>query len=188
MSGLPDFNFPAFFDAEERFASAGWLVVNPARMDVDVDGFDPTKSRAESHAHYMRRDLPEVARCDAIALLPGWEGSLGVKDELYVALACGLAVLDATTMAPVPAESPLSEAHRIVHSDRGAAYGPPDQDFARTGRMWGAILGTPDVPPRMVALCMIALKASREAYQHKRDSLVDIAGYVETLSMIEGEL
>jgi hypothetical protein len=53
--------------------------------------------------------------------------------------------------------------------------------------MWGAILGIPDVSPRLVALCLIGLKVSREAYQHKRDSLVDIAGYVETLAMIESE-
>ncbi len=84
-------------------------------------------------------------------------------------------------------ESPLFEAHRIVHAERGASYGPPELDFERTGRMWGAILGIGDVSPRLVALCMIGLKVSREAYRHKRDSLVDVAGYVETLAMIEGE-
>lgn len=84
-------------------------------------------------------------------------------------------------------ESPLFEAHRIVHADRGADYGPPVEDFERTGKMWGAILGTAPVTPQQVALCMIALKVSREAYHHKRDSLVDVAGYVETLAMIEGE-
>lgn len=84
-------------------------------------------------------------------------------------------------------ERVLDEAYRIVHADRGVDYGDPSEDFTRTGRMWGAILGIPDLTAQQVALCMIALKLSREAHRHKRDTLVDIAGYVETLVMIEGE-
>jgi hypothetical protein len=187
MTGLPEFNFPAFFDAEERFAQAGWLVTNPARMDVYADGFDPAKSKAEPHAHYMRRDLPEVAKCDALALLPGWRTSRGANDELYVARACGLAILDATTMAPMAAETILEEAQRLVHGDRGAAYGHPIDDFARSGRIWGAILGIPDVPPETVALCMVGVKISREVNAPRRDNRADGAGYFETADMVHAE-
>lgn len=187
MSGLPEFNFPAFFAAEERFTAAGWEVLNPARVDVDLDGFDPKTHAAQSHEHYMKRDLPMVASCDAIALLPGWQRSRGVRDELYVARACGLEILDAESGGPLGTESILEEAQRLVHGDRGAAYGHPIEDFARSGRIWGAILGIPDVPPEKVALCMVGVKISREVNSPKRDNRVDGAGYFETADMIHEE-
>jgi Domain of unknown function (DUF4406)/Domain of unknown function (DUF6378) len=225
MSNQPSFNFPAFFEAEHRLREMGWEVVNPAQMDYDL-GFDPDTDEPQSHEAYMKRDLPELAKCDAIALLPEWWTSKGAKNELAVAQMCGLRVIDTFNGLPMddwaevatpenciadcgcaggqPAdtcefepscprcgpspESPLLEALRIVHTDRGADYGSPLEDFTRTGRMWGAILDLEDdVEPREVALCMAALKLSREAHQHKRDSLVDVAGYIETLAMIEGE-
>lgn len=81
-------------------------------------------------------------------------------------------------------ETILEEAQRLVHSDRGADYGHPIEDFTRSGRMWGAILGIPDVPPEKVAMCMIASKISREVNRNKRDNRVDMAGYAETLDMV----
>ena len=35
MRGIPEFNVPAFFEAEARLVSAGFNVINPARRDVD---------------------------------------------------------------------------------------------------------------------------------------------------------
>ena len=35
-----------------------------------------------------------------------------------------------------------------------------------------------------VALCMVALKISRELNSHKRDNLVDMAGYAGTIELI----
>jgi hypothetical protein len=80
-------------------------------------------------------------------------------------------------------ESILAEAARITRGDRQNAYGPPDQDFARTAKIWEALLescvidGRLKIEPRHVALCMIAIKLSRETHQQKRDNWVDIAGY-----------
>jgi hypothetical protein len=84
----------------------------------------------------------------------------------------------------VPDETILQEAQRLVHGDRGQDYGHPIEDFTRTGRIMGAILGIPDVPPEKVALCMIAVKISREVNRDKRDNRVDMAGYAETLDMV----
>ncbi len=81
-------------------------------------------------------------------------------------------------------ESILEEAQRIVCGDRGDSYGHPYFDFVRTGKMWAAILGLPGVTPEQVALCMVALKISRECNAHKRDNPVDIAGYAQTLQMV----
>ena len=84
----------------------------------------------------------------------------------------------------MPDETILQEAQRLVHGPRQQSYGHPFDDFTRTGRMWGAILGREDVPPELVALCLIAVKISREVNAPKRDNRVDIAGYAETLDLV----
>lgn len=81
-------------------------------------------------------------------------------------------------------ETVLEEAQRLVFGPRQKAYGHPFDDFGRTGRMWGAILGIPDVPPEKVGLCMVALKVSRECNGHARDNVVDGAGYWGTVDLI----
>ncbi len=189
MTGIPEFNFPAFFAAEERFAAAGWEVVNPARVDEE-HGFNAKTDAAEPHHVYMRRDLPAVAACDAIALLPGWQASAGVGHELYVARACGRELLDAVTMEPLAHETILEEAQRLVFGDRQADYGHPFDDFTRTGRMWGAALAgwardpSQPVPPDLVALCMVLVKVSREVNRPKRDNRTDGAGYFGVVELV----
>ena len=184
MARLPLFNFPAFFEAEKDWAQAGWIVVNPARIDVEA-GFDPAHDIGDTSEFYMHRDLPEVIGCDAIALLPGWRESPGTAKELTVARWCGLAVYDAVTMELLPDETILEEAQRLVFGPRQAAYGHPLTDFGRTGRMWGALLGLDRaVTAAEVAACMVALKLSREMHRPGRDNRVDAAGYVGTLELV----
>lgn len=81
-------------------------------------------------------------------------------------------------------ESILQEAQRLVHGPRQSAYGHPLDDFSRTGRIWGAVLGTEDIPPHLVALCLIGVKISREVNSPKRDNRVDMAGYAEALDLV----
>lgn len=86
MSGLPDFNIPAFDEAAHQLRAAGFGVINPA----DV-------GRGQPQAHwvwYMRRALENLAQADGIALLPGWEKSKGATLERTIALALGMPVLD----------------------------------------------------------------------------------------------
>lgn len=90
-------------------------------------------------------------------------------------------------------ESILQEAERLVSSDRQSSYGHPSEDFSKTGRIWGALLskwaketnGDSPIPPQLVGLCMAGLKLSREVHLHKRDNLVDAAGYIKTVDLIE---
>jgi hypothetical protein len=84
-----------------------------------------------------------------------------------------------------PAESIAEEAHRLVHGARQGDYGAPIDDFTRTGRIWGAILGIADVPPEKVGLCMVGVKLSRECNKPKRDNRVDGAGYFATVDLVE---
>jgi hypothetical protein len=84
------------------------------------------------------------------------------------------------------ADGPLEEALRLTTGDRQNSYGHPLQDFTRTAELWTALLSLQRRPitPEEVALCMVMLKASREMNKHKRDNLVDMAGYVNCLDML----
>lgn len=81
MTGLPEYNVPAFFAAEERLTEAGFTVLNPARH-----GVDPAKTWAD----YMRLGLRDVLDADGVALLPGWQSSKGALLEADVADRLGM--------------------------------------------------------------------------------------------------
>ena len=83
-------------------------------------------------------------------------------------------------------KSVLTEAEGLVHGDRNDDYGHPLDDFSRTAKMWSAILGV-EVSAEQVGLCMCALKISRECNKPKRDNMVDLAGYAETVQWCRDE-
>lgn len=83
MSGLPDFNRPAFDDAKDVLCGAGHFVINPADVRLGPDA---------TWADYMRAALQRITLADAVALLPGWENSRGARLERHVATELGLPV------------------------------------------------------------------------------------------------
>ena len=196
MTGHENHNFPAFHAAAERFRLAGWEVANPAenfggRTDL------PRET-------YLRADMAMLARCDAIALLPGWERSVGATLETVVAKELGLQFLDAWSGSPFPqtprtihyAEHPtasiLETARKITDGERRSDYGHPSEDFERAATIWTGILrpklmSTQRIAALDVPLCMIGVKLAREVHTHKRDNLVDIAGYARTAAMVAGD-
>lgn len=191
MRGYDQWNFPAFDAAAADLRAWGFEVVSPAEMDRDI-GFDE-RADAPLPDGFMegalRRDIEALLKVDAIVLMPGWRASSGCAIELTVARALGLGayVLVDGGLAVLGEETALEEAQRLVHGERGSAYGHPLDDFTRTGRMWGAILGTPDIAPELVGLCMAAVKVSREVNAPQRDNRVDLAGYAETVEMVHTE-
>lgn len=84
MTGLPDFNYPAFFQAAEKLKAAGVTPINPARSDG--------RTGCTSWLDFMRASLHDIAECDGIATLPGWEHSRGAALEVFVAQSLGLPV------------------------------------------------------------------------------------------------
>jgi hypothetical protein len=91
MRGYEEYNYPAFNRAAERFRAFGHEVVNPVEINHGPE--DPGTHPPE---HYVRNDLREMAaRCNAIALLPGWEASVGARCEVAVALTLGFTFYDA---------------------------------------------------------------------------------------------
>lgn len=70
MTGLPDFNRPAFFRQAEQVAASGHIVLNPAVLPLGL-----------AHHEYMAICLPMVEIADELLMLPGWEQSKGAKME-----------------------------------------------------------------------------------------------------------
>ena len=77
----------------------------------------------------------------------------------------------------------LDEAKSLVLGDRNSAYGPAWEDYGRTAKLWSIILNH-EVTAAQSALCMVVVKLSRECFKHKRDNLVDMAGYAAVVQSI----
>jgi hypothetical protein len=77
----------------------------------------------------------------------------------------------------------LSEAHRLINNDRNEAYDHPLDNFNRIKKGWEVIFGI-EITEEQVGLAMTWVKIAREAYKHKRDNLVDGAGYLGTVYMV----
>jgi hypothetical protein len=97
MTGLPEYNFPAFDKAAHILTSRGHEVFNPAQNDRE-HGFDAAGlegHEAERLGFSLRRALKQDLSwiCDhaeALVLLEGWERSKGVRAEMALAEALGL--------------------------------------------------------------------------------------------------
>ena len=98
MTGIYEFNFPAFYKAETELEKAGHFTINPARHDEE-NGLDVTgMSGHETPPNFDLKktllwDLKQVANADAIYLLDGWETSKGANAELALAKALGKEIL-----------------------------------------------------------------------------------------------
>lgn len=80
----------------------------------------------------------------------------------------------------------FEEANQLIHGDRQMSYDHPLDNFTRIAKIWSVILGI-EVTPEQVGLCMVGTKLAREAFQPKRDNLVDGAGYFGTIEMVYEE-
>jgi hypothetical protein len=98
MTGIKDWNFPAFFAAEKELEALGYEVINPAHNDgatvqEALESAGSPEAPNNPWRWYMKRDLPHVLSCDMICLLPGWQSSKGASLEVTVAKAIGLPLM-----------------------------------------------------------------------------------------------
>ena len=210
MAGIPDFNFPAFHEMAKRLREAGWEAKNPAdnfggrtdlsreiyiRADVAVlaacdaivmlPGWQ--NSRGAKLEYFLAQEMGlEILDRNTLQPIPR---TFHASIALQPAMSTDLAAVDGTVK---PREGVLAEAQRLTGGDRQDDYGHPRDDFAKTALMWTGILRDKlregeSVGPGDVPLCMIAVKLARQTNKHKRDNLVDIAGYARTAAMVAGD-
>lgn len=96
MSGYPEFNFPAFFEAERKINGLGWTAFNPAskeqEKELDQEAFaDGDAKKAVASGFDFREcylwDVSKVIEADGIYMLNGWQYSPGACGEHAVAVA-----------------------------------------------------------------------------------------------------
>ncbi len=78
MSGIPQHNYPLFNRVARMLREQGHEVFNPAE--------NKDAGARRSRAYYMRLDIPALLACDAIVVLPDWEGSRGANLEMWIAI------------------------------------------------------------------------------------------------------
>lgn len=101
MRGYPEFNFPAFYAAEERLERMGFEVGNPAAWDDpnEVGGnatgdMEEAAQKGFSLRKALSRDMKYIAEeADAIYMLKGWEKSAGATAEHALAKALDLTIM-----------------------------------------------------------------------------------------------
>jgi hypothetical protein len=84
MTGIHEFNYPAFNEAARLLRERGYDVVNPADNGVPRDA---------AWSDHMRADIIELMKCDAMAMLPGWERSVGAKIETDLGFVLGMDIM-----------------------------------------------------------------------------------------------
>lgn len=90
MTGLPEYNYPAFHAEAARLRGLGFDVENPAENQAPACG---------TWEGYMRNSVRQMLTCDAVAFLPGWAESRGALLERYIAQQVGLATVPVSVLA-----------------------------------------------------------------------------------------
>lgn len=105
MTGLPEFNYPAFGAAADNLRARGHTVMNPADNPIPPCG---------SWEGYMRNAIAQVVKADTMVLLPGWAESRGAVVEYELARTLKIEVQhystqSATGMKPVEPANETTE-------------------------------------------------------------------------------
>jgi hypothetical protein len=142
MTGIPQFNFPAFQEAAFELRYAGYEVVSPHEEDDpevqtaartsltgSMSDLPPGKAGSDPVLTIVK-NVEDIGRCDGIALLDGWEKSSGAAHEIATATRLKMPVaplalwlsrsdIDPTAevvneAAPVTAETPAKSPRRVL--------------------------------------------------------------------------
>ena len=81
-------------------------------------------------------------------------------------------------------KSILEEAAEIVTGARQHDYGHARESFAKIATIATVLTGK-DLTPQDCCKVLMAVKLTRESFQHKRDNLVDLCGYAHLLQELE---
>lgn len=82
ISNVPDYR-ERFAREANRLDAAGWLVVNPAELDLGPGA---------TWVDYMKLCIPMLCPCNEIYMLPNWDKSAGAREERRIAKMLGIPV------------------------------------------------------------------------------------------------
>ena len=140
MTGLPEFNFPAFNAMAEVLRADGWHVENPAEHG-HVDGAE--------WADYLRYDISRLSTCSAMMLLPGWSSSRGARLEVSIAKELGHEMLYAVGAEQMPSDFDRVTAERDALQQRLTAVDERADALADECEELRALLDAPTYPNRL---------------------------------------
>lgn len=117
MSGIPQFNYPAFVQGAKALRDLGHTVLSPAEMDdpamqelamkSETGQWEDLGGAGESWGDVLAKDVKIVAdEIEAVCLLPGWERSRGARLEAFVALSVQKPVYRMHPRTGIPVEIP----------------------------------------------------------------------------------
>ena len=190
MTGIRAFNFPRFDEVAERLRAQDWQVSSPAEHDREM-GFDPDVDTLDDFdmGAAFRWDMEQVCRCDAIALLPGWEHSSGATIECRLARKLGKDVYEADVggvlLLPLGTGDPgfqtILDEMAALHARKAADYGARDDPYAnvRASEGWGipawvgALIRGGDKIQRLKRFSQTLSLRNESA----EDSMIDLAVY-----------
>lgn len=82
MTGLPDYNYPAFKEAETYLTGLGYAVENPASAKDEEAGYP---YQGAPYKWYIKSAIKQVIECDMLVYLPGSADSKGATLEMSIA-------------------------------------------------------------------------------------------------------
>jgi len=91
MSGIPEFNAPAFAHYAQKYRDLGHEVVSPPELDKEANDVD--------YESCIKRDMRVLvdAGIEALYMLPGWQKSKGANLEKLLAELTGIPCYEAET-------------------------------------------------------------------------------------------
>lgn len=113
MTGLPDYNYPAFNEAAAQLRAMGYAVVNPAENGLPAGA---------PWSQHMRADIKGLCDCEALAVLPGSQGSKGAQVEIELATRLELTVARVSTWLAIVESGELG---KLVQARQADAATPP---------------------------------------------------------------
>ena len=134
MTGIPQFNFPAFDEAAEVIRVVSQFdVLSPAEIDseesraaaeMNATG-DPAlyeDMTGETWGDLLARDVKLIAdEADGVIVLEGWENSRGARLEVFVAALAGKPVYDYEAWSNDPGALELGDKHLAAKSAVGGS-------------------------------------------------------------------
>lgn len=130
MTGIAQFNFPAFDAAAADLRSRGYDIVSPAELDdpttrelslASSDGRPTGKLNGQTWADFLARDVKLIGdQVAGIILLPGWWKSRGARLESFVGLLSSLKFAKYTPQE-IGGLTPISSDEVLTHIVAGFA-------------------------------------------------------------------